>query len=1032
MQEFPPFRLDPVNQCLWRFSATADDERILLPPRAFDVLRYLVAHAGRLVTQEELLEAVWQDTYVQPEVLRNHVFTIRRVLGDSPTEPRFVETLPRRGYRFIAAVSDRAAAEPPGPTSSAPAPMVGREPALEALRGYLRQAVRGQRQLVFVTGEAGIGKTTLVDTFQREVMAEVPKVRIGRGQCLEGYGGKEAYYPMLEALGQLCRGAAGAAVVQTLASQAPTWLVQFPALLTRDHRETLQRELLGATRERMLREINEALETLTSDSPLLLVFEDLQWVDHATVDLLAALARGRAPAHLLLLGTYRSEDVALADHSLQALTAELLVHGLCHELPLEPLGEPDVTAYLAAAAAGAAVPEGLAGLVHERSEGNPLFMVAVLDDLTERGLLARATGRWQLRVPLEDIDHEVPESLRRVIEARIARLSLEEQRALEGASVAGVVFATTVSTVATDLDQDAFEDLCARLARRQQIVRAAGTQPFPDGSVSSRYEFTHALYREVCYGRLAPGRRARLHRRVGERLEALFAQRPRDAAPELAHHFEAGAEWARAVTYLQLAAETAGRRYAPREATAILQHALAVVNNLPEAERAVPETAMLETLAQMYQLFFDMRALDTCETLVARAAHYGLLDMEVRALLGMAIPLAWISPPRCREVLERALRLSATLGDPILRAYTRGRCLVRRIWVSEWNPDAAAECRTALTELRQAGDRLALASLLIDYSFLQWCSSAYRQAHQSVVESRAILVEGGVENPSLSLAYRESQHFLPWVLLFLGEWGEALRELTAAITMGEKNGDARRVQTFRVYQAWVHLHALDFAGVLALCESLLPVLGDPVRSMWRRFCLVLAGTAATALGNYERTWRYLVTAREEMERQMVLLDWHCRLLLESALTELWLAQGDLAQARPQAERFLQVTLATEGRTWQALAWEAQARVAAADLDLQRAQECIAQAVVTMEGFEVPLAAWRVHATAAALYARMGRSDVAAHHRALSRTTILQLANSLPADEPLRSTFLAAPAVVEVLGNAERTGGSCMLEPSSSP
>ena len=84
MQEFPPFRLDPVNQCLWRFSATADDERILLPPRAFDVLRYLVAHAGRLVTQEELLEAVWQDTYVQPEVLRNHVFAIRRVLGDSP------------------------------------------------------------------------------------------------------------------------------------------------------------------------------------------------------------------------------------------------------------------------------------------------------------------------------------------------------------------------------------------------------------------------------------------------------------------------------------------------------------------------------------------------------------------------------------------------------------------------------------------------------------------------------------------------------------------------------------------------------------------------------------------------------------------------------------------------------------------------------------------------------------------------------------------------------------------------------------
>ena len=139
---------------------------------------------------------------------------------------------------------------------------------------------------------------------------------------------------MLEALGQLCQGAAGATVVQTLANQAPTWLVQFPALLTRDHRDTLQREVLGATRERMLREINEALETLTATSPLLLVFEDLQWVDHATVDLLAALARGRGPAKLLLLGTYRPEDVALADNPLQALTSELLVHKLCHEMTL--------------------------------------------------------------------------------------------------------------------------------------------------------------------------------------------------------------------------------------------------------------------------------------------------------------------------------------------------------------------------------------------------------------------------------------------------------------------------------------------------------------------------------------------------------------------------------------------------------------------------------------------------------------------------------------------------------------------------
>src|SRR6202040_1855519 len=123
---------------------------------------------------------------------------------------------------------------------------------------------------------------------------------------VEGYGGKEPYYPMLEALGQLCRGHEGESVVATLAAQAPTWLAQFPALLKREHRETLQREILGATRERMLREISEAVETITAETPLMLVFEDLQWVDQATVDLISALARRRAPAKLLLIATYRS------------------------------------------------------------------------------------------------------------------------------------------------------------------------------------------------------------------------------------------------------------------------------------------------------------------------------------------------------------------------------------------------------------------------------------------------------------------------------------------------------------------------------------------------------------------------------------------------------------------------------------------------------------------------------------------------------------------------------------------------------
>jgi len=562
-----PFRLDTVNQCLWRRGHSGEDERLVLKPKPFAILRYLLNHAGRLVTQDELLDAVWPDTHVQPEVLKRHIFDIREVLGDDPKNPTYIETLPRRGYQFIAPIRNLAPAEPTPAEIPARTKIVGRDRALSDLRAHLGKAIGGQRQIVFVTGEPGIGKTTLVDEFQRQASlgqagAGAP-IRIARGQCVEGYGGKEAYYPVLEALGNLCRGPEGDAVVRILAVQAPTWLVQFPALLSRQQRETLQREIDGATRQRMLREIGEALETITSEIPLMLVLEDLNWVDPSTVDLISALARGRGTAKLMVIGAYRPADVALSGHPLKAVKQDLLVHQLCHELALEPLREEEIAAYLGAGAPDAIVPNGLAALLHRLSEGNPLFMVAALDHMTRRGFVLSENGTWKLNVPIEEIDLEAPESLRQMIELQIERLSPAEHRALEAASVTGVLFSAAVSATAANMDVEEFENLCEGLSRRHYIVRSADRHEFPDRSASGRYEFVHALYREVLYRRQSPGHRAKLHLLVAGRLETLYAQRLSEAAPELAHHFEQGGDLVRAAKYRQLPADSAWRRFAP-------------------------------------------------------------------------------------------------------------------------------------------------------------------------------------------------------------------------------------------------------------------------------------------------------------------------------------------------------------------------------------------------------------------------------------------------------------------------------------
>ena len=607
---FLEFRLDLADQCLWRRGDSGEEEGVALTPKALDVLRYLVEHAGQLVTQDELLEALWPRAYVQPEVLKHQVLKLRKALDDDPRYPRCIETVPRRGYRFIASISSEVEEAARAKMGSAQVLLVGRDEAFAELHECLTKASQGQRQIAFVTGEPGIGKTALLDEFHRRAVAEVPGLRFARGQCVEGYGGREAYYPLLEALGQLCRGPAGDEVVKILAAQAPTWLVQFPALLKSEFREALEREIQGSTRERMLREIAEALESITAQRALLIVLEDLQWVDPATVDVLSMLARRRSAARLMLVGSSSNCDSARVDHSLTALKSELLVHRLCCEVALGPISETDVARFVGLGSIDRNSSSELAKLIHRHSGGNPLFMVATLEHMGSRGIVSRESGGWRLTVPPDPIELGVPDGLRRLIEARIERLSADERKVLEVASVVGTAFVARMTAAAAKLDPEHFEDLCDGLSRRKQIVRLAGVHRFPDGGVSARYEFLHAIYRDVLYGCQPSGRRARLHARIGHLLEDLYGENSGEIAGELAHHFELGLDWACAASYLQRVAKAASSRDLHREATALSQRAIELTRKLPAAQRGTLESEILDKLTATSASSPGVRALE--------------------------------------------------------------------------------------------------------------------------------------------------------------------------------------------------------------------------------------------------------------------------------------------------------------------------------------------------------------------------------------------------------------------------------------
>jgi CheY-like chemotaxis protein len=246
---------------------------------------------------------------------------------------------------------------------------------------------------------------------------------------------------------------------------------------------------------------------------------------------------------------------------------------------------------------------------------------------------------------------------------------------------------------------------------------------------------------------------------------------------------------------------------------------------------------------------------------------------------------------------------------------------------------------------------------------------------------------------------------------------EALRRSEAF----EKNGNEYRAKVVRLHQAWAQLFMLDFDAVLSLCamsypnpdraaHTERPVLGDPI-PIDARICLILRGSAKLGAGEIDGALADLSIVRDGMDRQRVLLDWYWRMPLHSALTDIWLAKGDIEKARREAQEFLKASLKTRERTHQALAWEANARIAMISGDHDAVADCIGKALSIVERWEIPIAAWRVHATAAEAATH---PEVARVQWRLSAETITRLADSLSRTEPLRETFLSAPPIRNIL------------------
>ena len=564
MLEFDGFRIDPTNAELLR-----GGEPVALPPKPFAVLCYLVERAGTLVTKDALLDEIWPNLHVSESSLTFAINAVRAALGDDARAPRYIQTVPRRGYRFVARVTALSGPEPrasraqgdpvpPSATSATPRWWVGRAAPLDTLEALLRRAHEGERQTVFITGEGGIGKSTLIDM----IVSGLAERQIGvmRGGCAERFGTDEAFLPLIEALQDRCAGADGPALLAALRDHAPTWLAQMPGVADASGDSGLQASVIGATRERMLREFCEFLEVISTDRTWVLVIEDLHWSDLATVDILSRFARRERRARVLVLATYRPVDVVVDSHPIRAVHQDLQIHRLCREVALDRLSRADVEAYVRMRFGDGPMCGVLAERVYRRTQGQPLFVVSLLDYFVAQNMVTPADGHWQVADEAAFTKAGLPQDLREMISRQIDRLTDEEQRVLEVASAAGPDFSAALVAGSMGKPVLQVENICETLARNGQILAPSGVAEWPDGTVSGRYVFQHDLYQEVLYRRLAPGQRLQTHRRLGEALEAGFEDATIEAASFLATHFEAGRAPDKAVRYLRQAAESSAKR----------------------------------------------------------------------------------------------------------------------------------------------------------------------------------------------------------------------------------------------------------------------------------------------------------------------------------------------------------------------------------------------------------------------------------------------------------------------------------------
>ena len=845
----------------------------------------------------------------------------------------------------------------------------------------------------------------MTQTFLRRLEAE-PQALTATGRCSERLGSGEAYLPFLEALTELANSTRGGLVRAVLKSKAPTWFVQlFPASSSDSSFQQIQRELTGGSQERMRRELVDALGELCRSYSICLVLEDLHWSDLATTELMGYLSKRLSELEVLVIGTYRPAELMTNAHPLRPILLDMQARGVAVEMPLALLSERDIQSYVDLEFPGHRFPTHFSGWLASKTEGNPLFLVDMLRYLGERQSLVKG-AHWELVRPVEDLEGEVPASVRALIERNLQMLSEELRRWLTVAAVQGESFDSLTLSEVAETDELRLEEQLEILHRVHRLVRPLSERELPDGSITVEHRFVHVLYQETLYGGLAAKRRMLLHERVGRSLERRHGSRATSVAAELAVHFDRARKSSEAVSYYLRAAENATTKFAHVQAVVYCDRALELARGLPDQDRQLMAIHQARGSAGYVMSRFEEGKADF-EQMLACAERLGDPDGEAHALCLVADCDFFLKEnDNLEKQIERALRIAeqhdlphrAVPGRTLLGL--QRTCYGRLDEADELLERAAKDAKT----LNLGGDRARNLAWLTQLWFFR---GEYERVLAASKQTEALAIE---HHDAFSLLC--SHFFTGLSQVNLGKLAEGVRTLREGSSTSEKNNDLFWLGRFPNCLGWAYHEALDFERALPINEEAITLARQTGFLEGEANSAVNVGLASIELGDLEQARTCFLQAEDIFTRD----DWYrwrYRLRLENGWSDLYVRLGDLAQARSHASNCQKSAQRTGARKHLALAHRQLGRIALLESNIADAEKHLNKAIDLTSDLQAPLAAWRSYLSAADLYDATHRSDQAATSRATALQILKNLAES--ADEGMGAAILQSKTVRDLGG-----------------